>query len=534
MPALAISPPNEGTTPVTHLRRGPRRASLRVSHRGLRVGFDSAAIGRTVDVEIDGNRMWTTTVPFADGHVASMAWPTAVGGHLVGSGRITLRDQRSGMALAEGRYSWPTRRGVVGLAELAASGQVIDKWGKLTEAPSNTLHRRLLEAMTRTLADLDELGYTVAITGGTLLGAVREGRILAHDDDIDLLVYLGAVAPPDVSIASYALERSIRARGHEVIRHSDAHLQVMFAHEVAGAAAHVDLFLGFHDKGVYSQPIAVRGSFAETSLLPLTEVVLEGIKVPSVADSEEWLALCYGVGWRIPDPTFRFHTPAATRRRFENWFGVYDLNRHFWERHIRLGRSLHWRRDANQLIAATAPGDRVIDLGCGDGVLSEMLADAGRRVLAVDYARSAVEAAGARPGVTAQRLNLADRRAVLDFIADELRIGGTRHFLLSNVLASLTRETRANVFLLLRALLGPDSIALVSVPINPSFVYDHHRPDTWHLPLRWLRQEASGHGIYCVPDSPQFRITSSGPRAVVTARLYSTKGARPAPRERTQ
>ena len=94
---------------------------------------------------------------------------------------------------------------------------MIDKWGKLTEAPSNTLHRRLLDAMTRTLADLDELGYTVAITGGTLLGAVREGSILAHDDDIDLLVYLGESAPPDISIASYALERSIalaRSRGH--------------------------------------------------------------------------------------------------------------------------------------------------------------------------------------------------------------------------------------------------------------------------------------------------------------------------------
>ncbi|GAA1749419.1 class I SAM-dependent methyltransferase [Agromyces humatus] len=519
---------------MTPLRRGPRRSSLRVLHRGLRVGFDSQAIGRTVDIEVDGRRLWTATVPLANGHVARVGWPTALGGHLVGSGRITLRDPRSGMALAEGRYSWPTRSGVVGLAELAAAGQVVDKWGKLTSAPSNSLHQRLLEAMTLVLADLDELGYTAAITGGSLLGAVREGRILAHDDDIDLLVYLGEAAPPDVSIASYALERSIRARGQEVIRHSDAHLQVLFPHDAPGAAAHVDLFLGFHDKGVYNQPIAVRGPFEPTSLLPLTEIELEGIRVPSVADAEEWLALCYGKGWRVPDPTFRFQTPAVTRRRFENWFGVYDLNRHFWERHIRLGRSRHWRRDATQLLAATAPGDRVIDLGCGDGTLSEMLADGGRQVIAVDYARSAVEAAGSRNGVVAQRLNLSDRRAVLDFIADELARGGTRHFLLSNVLASLTRETRENVFLLLRALLGAGSVALVTVPVNPSVVYDHHRPDTWHLPLNWLRDEASAHGLYCVADSRSVRVTSSGPRAVATVRLYSTKGAQSVPRGRTR
>ncbi|MCD2444051.1 50S ribosomal protein L11 methyltransferase [Agromyces sp. SYSU K20354] len=519
---------------MTPLRRGPRRSSLRVTHRGLRVGFDSQAIGRTVDVEVDGSRMWTATMPHAHGRVAQLAWPTALGGHLVGSGRITLRDPRSGVALAGGRFSWPTRSGAVGLAELAAAGQVVDKWGKLTAAPSNRLHRRLLEAMTVVLADLDELGYTAAITGGTLLGAVREGRILAHDDDIDLLVYLGSMAPPDVSMASYAIERAIRARGHEAIRHSDAHLQVLFADDVPGAAAHVDLFLGFHDRGVYNQPIAVRGSFEEASLLPLTEVELEGISVPSVADADAWLALCYGEGWRVPDPTFRFHTPAVTRRRFENWFGVYDLNRHFWERHIRLGRSRHWRRDATRLLVATEPGDRVIDLGCGDGTLSEMLAVGGRQVVAVDYARSAVEAAAVRPGVTAQRLNLADRRAVLDFIADELALGGTRHFLLSNVLASLTRETRANVFLLLRALLGAGSVALVTVPVNPSLVYDHHRPDTWHLPLHWLRHEASVHGLACVADSHNVRVTSSGPRTVATVRLYSTKGAQTVPRERTR
>ena len=173
---------------MTLFRQGPRRATLRVSHRGLYVGFDSQAIGRTVDIEIDGRRMWTATVPFANGRTAHLAWPTALGDHLVGNGRVTLRDQRSSLPLAEGRYSWPTPTGAIGLGELAAAGQVIDKWGKLTEAPSNQLHRRLLDAMARVLTDLDELGYTVAITGGSLLGAVREGRILAHDDDIDLLV----------------------------------------------------------------------------------------------------------------------------------------------------------------------------------------------------------------------------------------------------------------------------------------------------------------------------------------------------------
>ncbi|MGW9167702.1 methyltransferase domain-containing protein [Agromyces sp. NPDC055657] len=503
--------------------------------------FDSPAIGRTVDVEINGRKLWTTLVPEAGGRAAHVRWPTVLHSHLDGAGTVVLRDQRNGLALAEGRFSWPAKPGAVGLAELVAAGQIIDKWGKLTDAPSDALHRRLMESMQTVLDDLDELGYTAAITGGTLLGAIREGRILAHDDDIDLLVYLGEVAPPDVSIASYALERRIRDRGHEVVRHSDAHLQVMFAGEESGGAAgqvnplgstvHVDLFLGFHDQGVYNQPIAVRGTFAPASLLPLGEVTLEGVAVPSVADGDAWLALCYGTGWRTPDPSFRFRTPSSTRRRFENWFGVYDLNRDFWERHIRLGRSRHWHGDVERLLAATSPGDRIIDLGCGDGELAASLAAAGRRVVAVDYARAALAAASSRTGLSVQRLNLADRRAVLDFIADELAVGGTRHFLLSNVLHTLTRDARANTFLMLRALIDAGSVVLASFSVNASFVYDHDRPDTWHLPLKWLRDEASAFGLDCAVESRQMRKTAAGPRTVATVRLYSTKVAASAARE---
>ncbi|GAA1513426.1 SAM-dependent methyltransferase [Agromyces terreus] len=523
---------------MTLFRPRRRPAALAAGRRGLRVRFDSPAIGRTVDVEIDGHRMWTTVVPEADGRSAFAPWPGALANHLVGTAAIALRDQRNGSVLAEGRFAGPVARaGAVGLAELAAAGQVVDKWGKLTDAPSDELHGRLMSGMRTVLADLADLGYTAAVTGGTLLGAVREGRILAHDDDIDLLVYLGEVAPPDVSIASYALERRLRERGHEIIRHSDAHLQVIFADAATVRPAptvHVDLFLGFHDRGVYNQPIAVRGRFAAEALLPLGEAVLEGETVPSVADGDAWLALCYGPSWRTPDPAFRFRTPSSTRRRFENWFGVYDLNRDFWEQQLRLGRSHPWRADADRLLLQSSPGDRVIDLGCGDGALAESLAAAGRQVVAVDYTRAALAAASARPGVSVQRLNLADRRAVLDFIADELALGGTRHFLLSNVLHTLTRDTRANTLLLLRALVDRESTVLATFAQNASFVYDHHRPDTWHLPLKWLRAEASVYDLDFTVESRQLRRTASGPRTIASVRLYSTRGAAVVAREETR
>ena len=97
----------------------------------------------------------------------------------------------------------------------------------------------------------------------------------------------------------------------------------------------------------------------------------------------------------------------------------------------------------------------------------------------------------------------------------------------SNVLASLTRETRANALPAATGAprssfrhpgLGTDEPVVRLRPSPP--------PNTWHLPLRWLRQEASAHGLSCVAETPATPgHVTSGPRAVVTVRLYSTKGA---------
>ncbi|BDZ53737.1 hypothetical protein GCM10025870_08100 [Agromyces marinus] len=282
------------------------------------------------------------------------------------------------------------------------------------------------------------------------------------------------------------------------------------------------MFLGFHHLDVYHQPIAVRGRFERDRILPFGTVELHGREYPAVADPEGWLELCYGPGWRTPDPSFRFHTPSSTRRRFENWFGVYDLNRHFWEEAAkRPAARPAWRADVDALLAEGATTERVIDLGCGRGESAVRLAEAGRRVLAVDYALAAVDAVERRahPRVRACRLNLADRRAVLGLAIDECSQDGPVDILLSDVLAYLTRGVRTNVFTLLRTVLGRGGVAIASVPVNPSIRYDHHRPDTWHLPISWMRSEAEPYGLGIGVLGHEYRQTSSGRRLIATVAI---------------
>ncbi|GAA1943380.1 hypothetical protein GCM10009717_07240 [Agromyces allii] len=472
-----------------------------------------------IDIEIDGRRLWSSYLPPIESGRHRLEWPSAVRPHLGGTGELTIRSATDRVRLVEGPYRLGRASSGRTIADLVAAGTVVDKWGTLVAGSSRALHELLLDATELVISQLDGLGYNVSITGGTLLGAVRSGAILERDDDVDLLVYLGEASPTEVSLASYRLEREMAAAGHHVVRHSDAHLQL----EIGGATneqpPHVDLFLGFFHGGAYNQPIHVRAPLAVDQLQPLADLEIGGRMLPAVADPEAWLAACYGPTWATPDPAFRFETPPPTRRRFENWFGVLDFTRLFWEQRYAGsgGRSARAGREAGRMIAASAPGDRILDLGCGSGAAAAKLARAGRSVLAVDFARTALRAASARSAgaFEVRRVNLADSHAVLELIEQEAGAERPVHVLLGDVLAYLPRDARANTFRLLRAVLGRDGVAVVSFPDTLSPRYEHERPDTWHLPLDWFVEEIRPFGLEFEVERKALRRTSAGLRRSV-------------------
>jgi SAM-dependent methyltransferase len=497
-----------------------------VTKAGIVWSAGSGDAGIAVDIEIDGSRLWSAYLPEPVAGEHRLAWPRALGPYLRGTGGVAVRVAADGSPIAAGTYRLRPERTGRSLRSLVASSMLVDKWGKLVSVANEELHRVLLDGAERVIAELRDGGYTVAITGGTLLGAVRVGTILDRDDDADLLLYLGEATPTDVSIASYRVERLLAAHGHQIIRHSDAHLQVMLAQTESGISAHVDVFFGYHDRGVYSQPIHVRADLPAEALLPLTEIELGGRMFPSVADPEAWLASCYGPGWRVPDPAFSFETPIATRRRFENWFGTYDFTRHFWEAQARTAAKQSAARgkdDVRLMLRRTRRGDAVLDLGAGIGAQSRTLAKHGRVVTAVDFASTAVEAARATSAgrFDVERINFADGHAVLELIE---RHGGRGdlNVLLGDVLAYLPKDSRSNVFRLVQSLVGATGTVVASFPDRVSKRYEHLRPDTWHLPLSWLHDELAPFGLEHTLIRRAVRRTAVGPRRIVQVSIRAT------------
>jgi hypothetical protein len=158
---------------------------------------------------------------------------------------------------------------------------------------------------------LDELGIWHCLAYGTLLGAVREGRVIAWDHDLDLFV-----RPAD-------LPRLLLASGTGGLRFSRTRAQggqlaanpggvpwffpgaVLVSDE---AAAYGELWaptlfsdgvlrLYDLDREAYYWPHC---SFPHWSLQELATVELDGRPYPAPREPETWLAWHYGSDWRTP------------------------------------------------------------------------------------------------------------------------------------------------------------------------------------------------------------------------------------------
>ena len=96
------------------------------------------------------------------------------------------------------------------------------------------------------------------------------------------------------------------------------------------------------------------------TILPLREVELMGRMVPAPNRPEELLAATYGEGWRVPDPSFQYHTPRWLSRRLGGWFGGLKTHRKYWDTFYNSypQRRLRQPSDFARWVAAKRPASR--------------------------------------------------------------------------------------------------------------------------------------------------------------------------------
>lgn len=528
-------------------RRPPLPQILTVSADELIVPAPLLTERDSVDVSINGHRVWSIDLLSDPGaREGRWRWPSALQPYLDGRAEIDLADSVTGESIATETVRLGTQDAPIVVVDKSGRHLAVNKWGRLGksfEGSEQGLRTRVLDRLDELVAFCEARDLRPFIVGGTLLGAVREGKILGHDDDADLAYLSHRTHPSDIALESFGIERDLTAIGIEVVRHSTAHLQLTWRNDDGSVDAYVDLFTAFFKPDdIINQPFHVRGPMARGSMLPFSEVILEGRSYPAPAVPEDWLVLNYDENWRTPLPGYVLRTPEPTRRRFMSWFGRFNFLRDYWEeRHGETPIPERERdlRGADRLHSLIPPGAPVLDLGCGSGEAAVHLAELGHPTVAVDYSPAALQRATAlarERGVEVdwRRLNLAEHRktAVLSELIRET--AEPRHVLISHLLERTGIHVRRTVLRLLQTYLRSGGRALVVLDTQMGPDFDPTDARTWHLEVGALKVELAGLDLTVVGVRPLRETPRDRARGTVTFEVVPTiptQPARPHPSE---
>lgn len=400
----------------------------RVDDEGVRL---LALRDMPLDVCIDGRRVWTfwslrdtrAVGPQRRNPVRTIAWPRPLLKHLDGTARIDVVESASGAVRFAGNVSLGSGTGEIVVRNAKGIDLGIDKSGNLVPTFAGRTEEDLadlLDATESALAALRSLGVEAFIAYGTLLGAVREGRVLGHDSDADLGYVSRHSDPVDVIRESFSIQRRLSEQGWSITRHSGGAFKISVTE--GNMTRGLDVFGGFLDDGLLYLMGEIGAPFREEWVFPLGSVTLHGREMPAPAVPEKLLEVTYGEGWRAPDPAFQFTTPSRTVRAFNEWFRGNHPNIRHWHRQVQNNRTLPLpKRSALAALAlqeARARGAEILDVGAGRGQDSLWLARQGVDVTGFDYvpsnfAQVAEIAAEEALPLTLRHLNLTDRRVTL-------------------------------------------------------------------------------------------------------------------------
>lgn len=175
------------------------------------------------------------------------------------------------------------------------------------------LRERGLEIAECALRALGEVGIAPVLSYGNLLGVVREGAFLAHDDDLDFAFCLTdeAVWPK--------IEAAMTQAGFEKIRQFEYHGAITEqAYFAEGLGLDIFGFKPVAETGklrgyFYARywdvyyPDAADHTVKYCDVDPCDEVKhisVNGYELPVPDNADEWLAVFYGESWRVPNPAW--------------------------------------------------------------------------------------------------------------------------------------------------------------------------------------------------------------------------------------
>jgi len=385
---------------MTEAAIAPEVGKFRVDDAGFHFGVPAGKRDDVVDVRFDGRRVWSFWLlrdSSAQAGGRFVEWPLALRPFLNGTTLLSVVAHVTETTLFEEELGFGAGTDRIAVVNAAGAPMGLDKTNKLMltfDTRSAEHVAPLLDSMGSVLTALKEVGIEAFPVYGSLLGAVRGGKLIGHDSDADLGYVSTYSHPVDVQLESFRIQRRLRELGYESYRYSGLAFRID-VFESDGSKRGLDVFGGFiaparpGRKPMLYMMGEVGAPFDLDWIYPLGSVTLEGRTFPAPAKPEKLLESMYGTGWKVPDPAYHFTTPRSTVRRLNGWFRGIRMLRNEWERRYSTVRHKIPRGGpsslAKYIVAQEGVPEYLIDLGAGRGRDSLWFARRGAKVRALDF-----------------------------------------------------------------------------------------------------------------------------------------------------
>ena len=165
----------------------------------------------------------------------------------------------------------------------------------------------------------DDFGVEPFVSSGTLLGIVRDGDYIPHDDDLDVCYVGQAQSEKEVVEERRRLCEFLNSKGYRATPSNVAHVWC----KTPGGVA-LDIFTGFIENDCVSMNPLPRNQLKKEAVLPLKQQSFRGHQLYLPNSPDEVLSLNYGPNWRTPDKSWKF---SWKRAKSEYSFLYFENNR---------------------------------------------------------------------------------------------------------------------------------------------------------------------------------------------------------------
>jgi hypothetical protein len=152
------------------------------------------------------------------------------------------------------------------------------------------------------IEDLKSITKDVCLGYGTALAAIRDGELIPHDDDIDILLGIHPDTAKDIPAGLSLIENRLRDLGYTVNGNFKIHRHIISNN------FKFDVFVGIYNSDEADPTIGwlpwPRYTQKRSDLFPSDTQTLLDIPCPIPRKSSKYLEFTYGKNWRTPDPNW--------------------------------------------------------------------------------------------------------------------------------------------------------------------------------------------------------------------------------------